>query len=93
MPFFVMFNIKLENAGRELAYNVQVIFMTSLKILGAIVPPCEVLMYSQHFRDVLNSGKGDGTFLLLLLCSTILKTKSSNTMEVLSLFGKVIMLW
>ena len=57
-----MFNIKLENAGRELACNVQVIFMTSLKILGAIVPPCEVLMYSQHFREVLNSWKGDRTF-------------------------------
>jgi phage antirepressor YoqD-like protein len=62
-----MFNIKLENAGRELACNVQVIFMTSLKILGAIVPPCEVLMYSQHFRDVLNSGKGDGTFLFIIV--------------------------
>ena len=87
-----MFNIKLENAGRELACNVQVIFMTSLKILGAIVPPCEVLMYSQHFRDVLNSGKGDGTFYLLLLCSTILKIKSSSTTEVLLPFRKAIAL-
>lgn len=78
------------NAGRELAYSVQVIFMTSLKILGAIVPPCEVLMYSQHLCNVLNSGKGDGTFLLLLLCSTITQIKSSNTMEVLLLFIKAI---
>ena len=49
----------------------QVIFMTALKILGAIVPPCEVLMYSQHLLNVLNSGTGDSTFLFILLCSTI----------------------
>jgi len=41
--------------------------MTVLKILGAIVPPCEVLMYSQHLCNVLNSGTGDSTFLLQIV--------------------------
>lgn len=62
-----------------------------LRYLGAIVPPCEVLMYSQHLCNVLNSGKGDGTFYLLLLCSTITQIKSSNITEVLLPSRKVIM--
>lgn len=45
----------------------QVIFMTVLKILGAIVPPCEVLMYSQHLLNVLNSGTGDSTFFIYIV--------------------------
>ena len=36
---FAVLNIKLENAGRELAYSVQVIFMTSLKIFRCYRTP------------------------------------------------------
>ena len=46
---------------------VQVIFMTSLKIFGVIVPPCEVLMYSQHSLNVLSNGTGNDTFLYIIV--------------------------
>lgn len=51
----------------NLRIYMQVIFMTVLKILGAIVPPCEVLMYSQHLLNVLNSGTGDSTFFIYIV--------------------------
>ena len=54
-----------KNQGMQvvnLHIHMQVIFMTSLKIFCVIVPPCEVLMYSQHSLNVLSNGKGNDTF-------------------------------